>query len=61
MRDENTTVSPSPSAMLGWVSMAMRASADCGSPWLPVTSISRFSSGMAPAASSGTNSGTPLR
>ncbi len=39
------TVSPSPSATRGCVSSAMRASALRGSPWLPVTRISRLSSG----------------
>ena len=57
----NTTVSPGPMAMLGCVSMAIRASAERGSPWLPVTIISRFSSGTVPAWSSGTNSGMPRR
>ena len=61
MREEKMTVSPSPSAILGWVSMAMRDSALRGSPWLPVTRMSRLSSGMDPACSSLTNSPTVFR
>ena len=42
-RAEITTVSPSCSATCGWSSNAMRLSADSGSPWLPVVTISSSS------------------
>ena len=61
MRDEKITVSPSPSAMLGWVSAAILASALRGSPWLPVQMMQSESSGRKPASSSGTKGSMPFR
>ena len=60
-REEKITVSPSPSATRGWVSIATRASALRGSPWLPVIRISRLSSGTSSISSSPRKGGMPFR
>ena len=44
-RDENTTTSSGVSETCRWSSIAMRDSADIGSPWLPVTRQTTSSGG----------------
>jgi len=50
IREEKMTVSPGSSATWGWSPAAIRASAERGSPWLPVQASRTLSRGSKPAS-----------
>ena len=61
MREEKITTSPASSATSACSPRTMRASAERGSPWLPVQIISTLSRGRWPISPSSTNRGSPAR